>query len=93
MVGIRKDLAISPWLRSFLDDMASVIREQIKDADPKLAATLGGSNFTSIEEIVDMYRDVPEESGFVQCIMSFVMRAVQMLRYVKWHKRLVGLRC
>lgn len=82
LVNIHKDAVTTPWLRSFLNDMTSVIREETKSSDPKLMESLGGHNFTSLEEIVDMYRERPEEYGLVQCIMAFIMRAVPMLRYV-----------
>lgn len=82
MLQINKDARTTPWLRSFLDHVTAVIRKETKDMDPRLMQSMGGKDFVSLEEIVEMFRGVPEEHGLVQCIMAFIMRAVPMLRCV-----------
>jgi zearalenone synthase (nonreducing iterative type I polyketide synthase) len=70
------------WLRRFLDDVASVVRTETKCMHPKIRNSLGPSGvFTSVQELADQYRDHDDHVGFVQCIMSYIVRAATLLRY------------
>lgn len=79
---IYKTAGTLPWLRSFLDDVTSVVKNEIKCMDYTLAESIGGFNIESLQETAEMYRDAPEEYGLAQCIMGFIMRAVPLLQYV-----------
>lgn len=71
------------WLQSFLDDVASVIRAETKHMHPRIRNSFGSSNFPSIQEVADKYRYAKDDVGFVQCIMSYIVRAVILLRCEK----------
>ncbi|KAI8314241.1 Non-reducing polyketide synthase hmp3 [Colletotrichum sp. SAR11_59] len=50
---------------------------------PKIRDSLGPSGiFSSVQEVADLYRDHDDDVGFVQCIMSYIVRAVILLRWV-----------
>lgn len=69
------------WLQRFLDDVTSVIRTETRCMHPKIRNSFGPSGiFTSVQEIADQYRDHDDHVGFVQCIMSYIVRAVILLR-------------
>lgn len=71
------------WLRRFLDDVASIVRTETRCMYPKIRNSLGPSGiFSSVQEVADKYRDRDDNVGFVQCIMSYIVRAVILLRYV-----------
>ncbi|KAL0931326.1 polyketide synthase [Colletotrichum truncatum] len=55
------------WLRLFLDDVASVVREETRCMHPKIRNSLGPSGiFSSVQEVADLYRDHDDDVGFVQ---------------------------
>ncbi|KAI8163499.1 Non-reducing polyketide synthase hmp3 [Colletotrichum sp. SAR 10_70] len=71
------------WLRLFLDDVAAVVRAETRHMHPKIRDSLGPSGiFSSVQEVADLYRDHDDDVGFVQCIMSYIVRAVILLRWV-----------
>ncbi|KAH0430094.1 hypothetical protein CcaCcLH18_08040 [Colletotrichum camelliae] len=71
------------WLRLFLDDVASVVRAETRHMHPKIRDSLGTSGiFSSVQEVADLYRDHDDDVGFVQCIMSYIVRAVILLSAV-----------
>ncbi|KAF5520709.1 Non-reducing polyketide synthase hmp3 [Colletotrichum aenigma] len=71
------------WLRLFLDDVAAVVRAETRYMHPKIRDSLGPSSiFSSVQEVADLYRDHDDDVGFVQCIMSYIVRAVILLRWV-----------
>ncbi|KAK1981251.1 hypothetical protein LZ30DRAFT_793799 [Colletotrichum cereale] len=71
------------WLRLFLDDVAAVVRAETRCMHPKIRNSLGPSGiFPSVQEVADLYRDRDDHVGFVQCIMSYIVRAVILLRWV-----------
>lgn len=73
------------WLRLFLDDVAAVVRAETRYMHPKIRDSLGPSGiFSSVQEVADLYRDHDDDVGFVQCIMSYIVRAVILLRCVRW---------
>lgn len=79
--SIHEQAASCTWLRRFLDDVASVIRAETRCMHPKIRNSLGPSGiFTSVQEIADLYRHHDDHVGFVQCVMSYIVRAVVLLR-------------
>lgn len=69
------------WLQRFLADVASVIRAETKCMHPTIRNSLGPSGiFTSVQDIADQYRHHDDHVGFVQCIMSYIVQAVILLR-------------
>lgn len=69
------------WLQHFLEDVASVVRTETTCMHPKVRNSLGPSGiFTSVQEVADLYRNRDDHVGFVQCIMSYIVRAVILLR-------------
>lgn len=78
---IHEQAGACAWLRLFLDDVASVIRTETRCMHPKIRNSLGPSGiFSSVQEVADLYRDHDDDVGFVQCIMSYIVRAVILLR-------------
>lgn len=82
--ALHQQASTCDWLRRFLDDIASVVRTETRCMHPKIRTNLGPSGvFTSVQEIADQYRDHDDSVGFVQCIMSYIVRAAILLRYAK----------
>ncbi|TID00251.1 Non-reducing polyketide synthase cla3 [Colletotrichum higginsianum] len=80
---IHEQAGACAWLRLFLNDVASVIRAETRCMHPKIRNSLGPSGiFSSVQEVADLYRDHDDDVGFVQCIMSYIVRAVILLRWV-----------
>lgn len=70
------------WLRRFLDDVTAVVKAETRYMHPAIRNSLGPSGiFTNIQEVADLYREHDDHVGFVQCIMSYIVRAVILLRY------------
>ncbi|TEA19975.1 Non-reducing polyketide synthase hmp3 [Colletotrichum sidae] len=80
---IHEQAGACSWLRQFLDDVGSVIRAETRCMHPKIRTSLGPSGiFSSVQEVADLYRDHDDDVGFVQCVMSYIVRAVILLRWV-----------
>lgn len=78
---IHEQAGLYAWLRRFLDDVASVVRAETKCMHPKIRNSLGPNGiFTSVQEVADQYRHHDDHVGFVQCIMSYIVQAVILLR-------------
>lgn len=79
---IIEEATSTPWLHSFLKDAAVILKSQTEAMDPKLRKGFAGGNFTSLQQVADMYRDDIDDVGFVHAVMVYIMRAVMLLRYV-----------
>ncbi|KAG6354135.1 hypothetical protein INS49_004739 [Diaporthe citri] len=80
---IHEQAGLYAWLRRFMDDVASVVRAETKCMHPSIRNSLGPNGiFMSVQEVADQYRHHDDHVGFVQCIMSYIVQAVILLRWI-----------
>jgi iterative type I PKS product template protein len=85
------DKAIStPWLRRFLEEMTDVVVSEARECllDRALQDSLG--HFSSLQELGERYRQVPDRFGVVQAILLHAVRASTLLQWVQREPTLLG---
>lgn len=82
--------ASTPWLKSFLDQLADVINAEAKyiTLDRAIQDSLG--HFSSLQELGEKYRHTPDELGVVRCLLLHTVRAGTLLQWVKREPHLIG---
>jgi len=66
-----------PWLHSFLDDLFSVLKTEVRSMDQFLRESFGTcSNF---QELAQKYRHSSDEVGMVHAMLLYTVRASIML--------------
>ncbi|KAF6830254.1 beta-ketoacyl synthase domain-containing protein [Colletotrichum plurivorum] len=74
---IMKQAIATPWLRSFMSDMARRVKEETRVMEPAITESLG--DFTSLFELAERYRDTTDEVGLANAILIYTMRAAMLL--------------
>lgn len=82
--------ASTPWLKSFLDQLADVIKEEARKItlDRAIQDSLG--HFSSLQELGEKYRYSADELGVVRCLLLHTVRAATLLQWVKREPHLLG---
>ena len=82
--------ASTPWLKSFLDQLADIINEEAKNItlDRAIKDSLG--HFSSLQELGERYRHGSDELGVVRCLLLHAVRAGTLLQWVKREPHLLG---
>ena len=85
-----RQAASTPWLKSFLDQLAGVINAEAKNItlDRAIQDSLG--HFSSLQELGERYRHSTDELGVVRCILLHTVRAGTLLQWVKREPHLLG---
>ena len=85
-----KQAASTPWLNSFLDQLANDIYAEAKivTMDPALRDSLG--HFSSLQELSDRYRHSTDEFGMVRALLLHTIRAGTLLQWAKREPHLIG---
>jgi zearalenone synthase (nonreducing iterative type I polyketide synthase) len=80
---LQKAASSTPWLQLFLDDLADVIKTEVKATtiDAKLQDALG--NFSSLQELGEKYRNITDELGVVRTLLLHTVRTGFLLQWVK----------
>lgn len=70
----------TPWLQSFLNDLFSAFKAEVRGMDSFLQESFGAcSNF---QELAQKYRRVSDQVGLVHAMLLYAVRAVLLLEYV-----------
>jgi hypothetical protein len=70
----------TPWLQSFLDDLFSAYKTEIRDMESFLRESFGAcSNF---QELAQKYRRSSDQVGLVHAMLLYTLRAVLLLECV-----------
>ncbi|OQV03524.1 polyketide product template domain-containing protein isoform 2 [Cladophialophora immunda] len=85
-----KQAVSTPWLKSFLDELAGVVRLEAKSVllDRALRDSLG--HFSSLAELGEKYRHATDEFGLARAILLHAVRAGFLLQWVQREPHLVG---
>ncbi|KAF6807044.1 beta-ketoacyl synthase domain-containing protein [Colletotrichum musicola] len=84
---IMKQALATPWLRSFMNDLARKVKEETRVMEPAITESLG--DFTSLFELAERYRDTTDEAGLANAILIYTMRAAMLLQCIKRDPRLL----
>ncbi|KAF3001767.1 t1pks [Curvularia kusanoi] len=73
----------TPWLRTFLEEMTATVTSEAKKCllDRTLQDSLG--HFSSLQELGERYRRVPDQFGVVQAILLHTVRASALLQWAQ----------
>lgn len=71
----------SPWLRSFPQDVTSILRTETREFDYKIRNSLGGP-FTDLLQLAERFRDQEDQYGLAHTLLVSVARAGVLLQYV-----------
>lgn len=82
--------ASTPWLKSFLDQLADVINAEAKNItlDRAIQDSLG--RFSSLQELGERYRYHTDSLGVVRCLLLYTVRVGTLLQRVKREPHLLG---
>ena len=82
--------ASTPWLKSFLDQLADAINAEAKKIglDRAIQDSLG--HFSSLQELGERYRHCTDDLGVARCLLLHTVRAGTLLQWVKREPQLVG---
>lgn len=70
----------TPWLQSFLNDLFSALKAEVRGMDSFLRESFGAcSNF---QELAQKYRRLSDQVGLVHAMLLYAVRAVLLLEYV-----------
>lgn len=70
----------TPWLRSFLEDLFSAAKAEIRGMESFLQSSFGAcSNF---QELAQKYRNTSDQVGLVHAMLLYTVRAVLLLECV-----------
>jgi hypothetical protein len=72
--------ATTPWLQSFLDDMFSAFKAEVRNMDGFLQESFGHSS--NFEELAQKYRRSSDQAGLVHAMLLYTVRAVLLLECV-----------
>lgn len=72
--------ATRPWLQSFLDDLFSVLKAEMRTMDRALQDSFRGSS--SFQELAEKYRYSGDDFGMAHAMLIYAIRAVALLEYV-----------
>ncbi|TLD11764.1 hypothetical protein PspLS_11650 [Pyricularia sp. CBS 133598] len=78
---IRKEARFAPWLRTFMADACQKLKAEMNDCESIIKDSLG--NFATLYDLAEMYRHTPDETGFANAFLIYVMRAAMLLRCIK----------
>ena len=78
-----KKAASTPWLKSFLDQLADVINAEAKKItlDRAIQDSLG--RFSNLQEVGERYRYDTDQLGVVRCLLLYTVRVGTLLQWVK----------
>ncbi len=77
---ICKQAEHQPWLRSFLADTSSVLRDETRHWEQALRESLG--TFYTIQELSDQFRHQGDDVGMAHGLLVFIMRQSLLLQSV-----------
>ncbi|KZN88913.1 Conidial yellow pigment biosynthesis polyketide synthase [Penicillium chrysogenum] len=82
--------ASTPWLKSFVDNLACVVNAETKTIllDRALQNSLG--HFTSLQELGDRYRHSNDEFGVARALLLHTLRVGTLLQWAKQEPSLLG---
>ena len=82
--------ASTPWLKSFLGQLADVLNAEARKItlDRAIQDSLG--RFSSLQELADRYRYDTDELGVVRCLLLYTVRVGTLLQWVKREPHLLG---
>ncbi|KAL2401278.1 Non-reducing polyketide synthase curS2 [Exophiala dermatitidis] len=85
-----KQSVSTPWLKSFLDELAGVVRAEAKSVllDRALQDSLG--HFSSLAELGEKYRHTTDEFGLARAILLHAVRAGFLLQWAQREPHLIG---
>ena len=85
-----KQAVSTPWLNSFLNELAGVVREEVKSVllDRTLRDSLG--HFSSLAELGEKFRHTADEFGLARAVLLHAVRAGFLLQWVKREPHLLG---
>ncbi|TLD17653.1 uncharacterized protein PgNI_00006 [Pyricularia grisea] len=78
---IRKEARFAPWLQKFMADACQKLKEEMKDCESIIRDSLG--DFATLYDLAEMYRHTPDETGFANAFLIYIMRAAMLLRCIK----------
>jgi len=70
----------TPWLRSFLEDMFSAFKAEVRNMDRFLRDSFGTSS--SFQELAQKYRNPGDQVGMVHAMLLYTVRAALLLKCV-----------
>ncbi|OAL28412.1 hypothetical protein AYO22_02866 [Fonsecaea multimorphosa] len=85
-----KQAVSTPWLKSFLDELAGVVRLEAKSVflDRALQDSLG--HFSSLAELGGKYRHATDDFGLARAILLHTVRAGFLLQWAQREPHLLG---
>lgn len=69
----------TPWLQSFLRDLFSAFRDEVKSMDRFLQESFGIGACSSLQEIAHKYRQSGDQVGMVHAMLLYTVRAALLL--------------
>lgn len=69
-----------PWLRSFLGDLFSVLKAEIRTMDRTLQDSF--RDCSGFQELAERYRYTGDDFGMAHAMLIYAIRAVVLLEYV-----------
>lgn len=76
----------TPWLQSFLNDLFSAFKAEVRSMDGFLQESFGHSS--NFPELAQKYRRSSDQVGLVHAMLLYTVRAVLLLEYVCFPLRL-----
>lgn len=70
----------TPWLQSFLDDLYTAFKAEVRTMDGFLQESFGACS--SFQELAQRYRRASDEVGMVHAMLLYTIRAALLLEFV-----------
>lgn len=72
----------TPWLQSFLRDLFSALKDEVRTMDRFLQESFGIGACSSFQELAQKYRHQGDQVGMVHAMLLYAMRAALLLECV-----------
>ena len=72
----------TPWLQSFLGDLFSVVKAEVRSMDYFLRESFGACS--SFQELAQQYRHSADQVGMVHAMLLYAVRAALLLECVSF---------
>jgi hypothetical protein len=75
-----REASTTPWLQSFLEDLFSAFKDEVRGMERFLRNSFGACS--SFHELVQQYRHSADQVGMVHAMLLYTVRAVLLLKCV-----------
>lgn len=75
---LHRQAPTTPWLRKLLEDLVTVLKEELRGMDRVLQDSVG--HFSTLLDLADRYRHGKDEIGLVRAVLLHAVRAGMLLQ-------------